>query len=517
MGTRAAARAITGAAIAVALTVSGCGANPGQSDQGTPVPNVTEAEQAPADFATVDAGLVQGLVPVAYNDDTRSIRTEVPMIATARQMTAAMEVLRERDLREASWDNADKVAIGYRMVASGPGILGIIVTPMWSAGGADHGRPALVWYDAATQKVFSSPALVSEEQWPALKNVVTKAAATNTRIDEAKLVNAMDSDPAPQGHGPMIGFDGRGDMVLQFAKGVVADDVQSVRVPAAVVHPLLSDLGRRAADASKAPSRFDGTAPAGSGAATPTASTSAGPGSGVTPSATAPPSLRPSTAVGPDCTKLTCVALTYDDGPSPDTTPQLVRALRVARATATFFQLGQMIKANPGVAKEIASMGHEVASHSISHPDLVRASAAKLKREVLGSADIMEQIYGRRPLLMRPPYGAHNKAVDEAVGSSGAAVIQWNVDTTDWKTRSAAQTENLLLTAVLKANSIVVMHDIHASTVAAAPGVLKGLQDKHVTLVTISELSLNTGGYQAGRAYCKGTAAGKQTGFNCAG
>lgn len=75
----------------------------------------------------------------------------------------------------------------------------------------------------------------------------------------------------------------------------------------------------------------------------------------------------------------------------------------------------------------------------------------------------------------------------------------------DWKTRSATRTEQAVIGGI-RANGIVLMHDIHASTAAAAPGILRGLQAQGVTIVTLSELSLNSGGYQAGRTYCSGVA-----------
>jgi peptidoglycan-N-acetylglucosamine deacetylase len=176
------------------------------------------------------------------------------------------------------------------------------------------------------------------------------------------------------------------------------------------------------------------------------------------------------------------------------------------------------VQANPDIAKQVASAGNEVASHTVSHPNLTSVGAERLNRELAGNAEILEKVYGRKPLLMRPPYGSHNKTVDEAVRTTGAAIIQWDVDTNDWKTKSKSSTENAVVYGGgATANSIVLMHDIHPSTVAAAPAILEGLQQKNVTLVTTSELSLNSDGFQAGRAYCNGTAKAEQDGFNCSG
>lgn len=498
--------AAVAAAAAVALTISACGVGPA-------------GQQASDDagFTTVDAALVQGLHPTMYHDEERNVRAETPVVATARQMTAAMEVLRERGLREASWADASEVRVGYQVVAAGPGVLGIMVTPTWQSAAGETSEPALVWYDAGSKSVYSSPVLIGAEQWPAFRTEVAEAAGkAKKKIDPERLGQVLDSAPAPQGDGPMLGFNAKGDLLVQFAPTVLGDEAVGIKVPAAAAEPLLSDFGRRAATASTQPATFDGT-PA---SETDSASAPATPAAESEPSATpvpaaVPGSVRPSTAVGPDCRVLTCVALTYDDGPGVET-PKLVESLRQAKAPATFFQLGQMIRANPSGAKQVASAGHEVASHSMSHPNLGTIGADRLTREIEGTADVLEETFGRRPMLMRPPYGSHNANVDEAVRKSGAAIIQWDLDTSDWRTRSAAATENSVLKNDPKANTIVLMHDIHSSTVAAAPGLLKGLQDAGATLVTVSELSLNSGGYQAGRAYCSGTAAQTQSGFGCA-
>lgn len=507
MTTRSVARVLAAVSTILTLGLSACGTAPGAGGSAAPGQQA-DANEPTAAFAHVDAALVKGLGPSVYSDDTRSIRAEVPVISTARQMTAAMEVLRERGLREASWAKADKVTIGYQVVSSAPGTLGIMVTPTWSAAGAETSRPALVWYDAGSKKVFSSPVLIREDQWGAFKAEVAKVAGKSKKpkLDQARVNEALDADPAPQGSGPMLGFDSKGDMVVSFAKGTVADDTVSLRVPGNAVTPLLSEYGRRAADGALSPAAFDGT-PA------PIDSTGAvAPAPAATPGAT-----RPSTAVGPDCTKVTCVALTFDDGPVKDSA-RVVEAFAAAKAPATFFQLGQMIQANPAMAKQIASAGNEVGSHSISHPSLVTLSGDRLNKELVGNADIMESTYGRRPMIMRPPYGAHNSKVDDVIRGTGAAIIQWDIDTNDWKTKNTQSTENAVIYGGgAKANTIVLMHDVQPSTVAAVPAILEGLQKKGVTLVTISELSLNTGGYQAGHAYCTGTAVAKQSGFNCTG
>lgn len=533
-------RALTATAAVLALALSGCGTDPGDRvSQPAGVQDSRGAEAA--GFAKVDAALVPGLVPTVYTDEPRGVRAETPIITTSRQMTSAMEVLRERGLREAAWEQASKVDIAYQVIASGPGILGIVVTPTWVTESGDRTKPALVWYDAATKRVFSSPVLVSETAWAPFTEAVVKA---SKRVDKDKLRQALASDAAPQGDGPMLGFDADGHLIAQFAAGVVRDEPVAVRVKADTAAPFLSDFGRRAAEASQSPSVFDGTPPPGSVQTTPAASATPGerdsadsvspgssassdstatPGSTASPARTATspavttraPGQRPSTAVGPDCTQETCVALTYDDGPGAET-PTLVKSLVDAKAPATFFQLGQMVQANPEIGKQVASAGNEIGAHSYSHPNLAQQGDQRLHKEVGGTARILEEVYGRKPMIFRPPYGAHNKQVREVVRRSGAAIIQWDADTMDWKTRSTTQTvDSAVHGRAVQSGSIILMHDIHPSTVAAAPAIVDGLQKKGVTLVTVSELSLNGPGYQAGKAYCNITTRA-QNGFDCA-
>lgn len=511
-------RTLAASAAVLGLTLTACGTEPAERTAASQGAAVTAADEAVAEFAQVDPNLVAGLLPTVYSDESRNVRAEVPVVTTARQMTSAMEVLRERGLREAAWAKATKVDIGYRVVASGPGTLGIVVTPTWSTEAGDISRPSMVWYDAATKRVFSSPALIQESAWGAFTEQV--AAAAGRKVDKEKLSAALAADAAPQGDGPMLGFDPDGNLVAQFAPGVLdKKKMVAVTVRAGDVQPLLSEFGKRAESASHSPTAFDGTPPPGvlpepepttDGASTPAPTPAATPADATTPQ-------RPSTAVGPDCTRLKCVALTYDDGPGTET-PKLLAALIEAKAPATFFQLGQMVQANPTIAKQVASDGNEVGSHSFSHPNLSQMGAARLQKEIVENAAVLEEAYGRKPMIFRPPYGAHNKTVDEVIRSTGAAIIQWDVDTSDWRTRNAAATENAVVNGKgLQQGSVVLMHDIHPSTVAAAPKILAGLQQKDVTLVTVSELSLNSSpGYQAGRAYCNITSRA-QNGFDCRG
>ncbi|WP_328807728.1 polysaccharide deacetylase family protein [Nonomuraea antri] len=188
-----------------------------------------------------------------------------------------------------------------------------------------------------------------------------------------------------------------------------------------------------------------------------------------------------------DCKRLKCVALTFDDGPN-EQTARLLDILSRRDVKATFFVLGQMVAADPGgrLTRRIVEDGHELGNHSWSHPTLTGLSQEALHRELKGTGDLVEKITGVRMRLMRPPYGATNDAVAEASRQQGMAQILWTVDTLDWLNRSAGVVAQRGGEA--KPGSIVLLHDIHASSVDAVPAMLDTLARKGYTFVTVSEL-----------------------------
>lgn len=99
----------------------------------------------------------------------------------------------------------------------------------------------------------------------------------------------------------------------------------------------------------------------------------------------------------------------------------------------------------------------------------------------------MRQTTGQRTTLMRPPYGATNQTVRSVEGRLGLAEILWSVDPQDWKDRNTATVTQRVLAAA-KPGAIVLMHDIHPTTVAAAPAIIDGLRKRGYRLVTVSQL-----------------------------
>lgn len=502
------ARACIASIAVLALAMSGCG----NETASTPTPTASpEVHARPVELARVESGLIDGLVTSTYADEAHGVHADVPIIPSARKMSVAMEVLRDRALREASWDDADTVTITFDIVASGPGTLGIVLTSTWTAAGVEKTKPVLAWYDATTGRAYSSPILIQEGRWAAFGEEVVRASERSGRtVDQARLGTALQEPAAPEGDGPLLGFDSSGDMVVRFAPGVVTHDSLSLRVPAAAIQPMLSDFGVRAAAAARTPAVFDGSPAPGP---TPPEGAPLQPAPTTVTSLQPPVSARPSTAIGPDCAVVACAALTYDDGPSPET-PTALAALREQRAPATFFQLGQMLRAYPDIGRQVASHGQEVASHSYSHPDLRRVAMGQIVSEVERTEIVMQEMYGRKPLLFRPPYGAHDKRVDDVLRDRGQAVLLWSASSGDWVYRRTDKVIHHAVAEGARPNAIVLMHDIHPFTVNAAAGVVDGLRERGVTLVTVSELSLNSADYQPGQMICSGTSY-RQYGREC--
>lgn len=188
-----------------------------------------------------------------------------------------------------------------------------------------------------------------------------------------------------------------------------------------------------------------------------------------------------------DCARIKCVALTFDDGPG-EHTGRLLDLLSSRDVRATFFVIGQMVAADPGghTVRRIVDEGHEIGNHSWSHPPLAELPHAAVRRELQDTENIVQRLTGVRMRVMRPPYGSTDEDVAAETRREGLAQILWSVDTLDWRDR--ASTVVAKRAGGAKPGSIVLMHDIHPSTVDAVPTVLDTLARKGYTFVTVSEL-----------------------------
>jgi peptidoglycan/xylan/chitin deacetylase (PgdA/CDA1 family) len=194
------------------------------------------------------------------------------------------------------------------------------------------------------------------------------------------------------------------------------------------------------------------------------------------------------------------IAITFDDGPVVPNTPRLLDMLAARGIKATFFTVGTNVARNPNIVRRIVSDGHELANHTWTHPYLSRLSDAAVRSELQRSHDAMTSITGVAPRMYRPPYGAITARQKQWIMSEyGYPTILWSVDPQDWKTKSAATTRSRIL-AETRPGSIILVHDIHASSIDAMPGTLDGLLSRGFRFVTVSQLINLSQGRRPGAA-----------------
>jgi peptidoglycan/xylan/chitin deacetylase (PgdA/CDA1 family) len=184
-----------------------------------------------------------------------------------------------------------------------------------------------------------------------------------------------------------------------------------------------------------------------------------------------------------DCARVPCVALTFDDGPGPYTA-DLLATLREANVHATFFVVGREVAGRPGDIAGAVADGNEIGNHTWSHADLTKLTAEAARSQLTRTADAVQAASGVRPVLVRPPYGAYDHAVDALVGGPE---IMWSVDPRDW----AEDDPDVIAQRVLadaRPGDIVILHDLRKPTVDAVPAILRGLRDEGIRPVTVSRL-----------------------------
>lgn len=133
------------------------------------------------------------------------------------------------------------------------------------------------------------------------------------------------------------------------------------------------------------------------------------------------------------------LALTYDDGPNPAATPQLLELLARHGIRATFFLIGNHVRQQPALAREIADAGHIVGNHTMTHPWLAWQSAARIRAELADTNALLEDTLGVPIRLFRPPHGARRPEVLREAARLGLATVNWNIITHDWRPQPAAQ------------------------------------------------------------------------------
>lgn len=195
------------------------------------------------------------------------------------------------------------------------------------------------------------------------------------------------------------------------------------------------------------------------------------------------------------------VALTFDDGPGPYT-ERLLDCLRKNNSRATFFMVGSNVSSRASTVKRMATLGCEMGNHSWSHPQLSKLSSSAISSQITRTSAAIKSASGKNPTVCRLPYGdGHNSSY--VLNAIGLPSIYWSIDTRDWaNTGNPQHTINAVLNNV-KSGDIILMHDIHASSVTAAQTIIPTLISRGYQLVTVSELAQYKGKttLQKGKTY----------------
>lgn len=308
-----------------------------------------------------------------------------------------------------------------------------------------------VWYDTATNSLLTLPDVFTPQGWPAVERAIIRTATQHTQNPRAVRA-ALAVRRHPPGKGVTFGFSAAGDLVVTFGVRALPGAAEPVSVWLAgdPLAPRLTATGRSARAAAR----------------------------------TQPPH-RP-TPKPPNCAKRRCVALTFDDGPGPFTA-ELVAELQQRKVPATFFVNGNRVQESPDLLAVVHEAGLEIGNHSTYHDELPFLPARRMKRDLKTTSHAIAGVTGRRPTLFRPPYGSRNPTVDTVAKQLGMAEILWDVDTQDWRYPNPTRVISAA-TGSARPGSIILLHDVFRTSVAAVPGIIDDLQRRGYTLVTVSQL-----------------------------
>jgi len=460
------------------LMLASCTGSPHQpagsaSPASSPTVPAGQAASAVVDVPPVlDHSSVAGLVPhqeTSEGDgDLRYIATvavpgDASLDAALTQLARVQVATYEARLSEGV---TNELNIGWDPVLAAGPMLGIRVTNRIYTGGAHSTISSRSLYtDAATGETWKSADLIRD---PALL-----AEWVNEAVGAAGLGHAADRAAVQQDL--RFGQDGSVTVVLgQGEGGAESLGEVAVQVRPSVAAEALSGAGQRVRRAAMAAKPFVGIPDP----PTPTEQ-----------SPTVPPvdNDSPQAPGAPvDCEQARCIALTFDDGPGPYT-QRLLDELAAKNAQATFCLIGQNAAILPDLVRQEVAAGHAICNHSWNHPQLSALSSDEIADQVDRAAAAIKAAAGITTDLMRPPYGATSDTVASVLRERGDAQVLWNVDTEDWKNLSVAITTQRALAGAAP-GAIILMHDIHPTTVEAVPGIIDQLRSRGYTLVTVPQL-----------------------------
>ncbi len=188
-----------------------------------------------------------------------------------------------------------------------------------------------------------------------------------------------------------------------------------------------------------------------------------------------------------DCAVVKCIALTFDDGPSPYT-DRLLKVLQDNDAKATFFEIGNKVAANPAGAKRVVDAGMELGSHTWEHPNMTTIPPEDIPAQFSKASDAIEAATGQRPVLVRTAGGLINDQVLAEAKAQGLADINWDVIPFDWANDANTAATRYMLMSQIKPGAVVLFHDTYSSTVDLVEQFIPVLKANGYHLVTVTQM-----------------------------
>lgn len=181
------------------------------------------------------------------------------------------------------------------------------------------------------------------------------------------------------------------------------------------------------------------------------------------------------------------IAITFDDGPHPSYTEQLLDGLKERGVHATFFVTGEHAGLHPEIIKRMQNEGHLIGNHTYSHIQLTKNNREDFKEELIMTNKVIKEITGEEVQYVRPPYGSWDKSFEKELNMFP---VLWTVDPLDWSSKNVTGITRKIVTNT-KENDIILMHDYFETSVTAALKAIDELQGKGYTFVTVDEILFN--------------------------
>ena len=177
------------------------------------------------------------------------------------------------------------------------------------------------------------------------------------------------------------------------------------------------------------------------------------------------------------------IALTFDDGPKPESTTKILDTLKKYDVPGTFFMVGVQAQEHPDMVKKVYDAGHEVANHTMNHPNLQTSTDPVVQAQVKDTTDFLEKTTNSKIKYMRPPYGATPANLNTL---GGLEPVLWNLDSYDWQSRDTKKIKKAVIDNFLP-RTVLLMHDVYNESADALPDIIEAAQKQGYRFVTVSE------------------------------